>query len=255
MVSAYMHVEIITFRLRLCELLTVETEHESPCRYGLLVHNKLSQRYELLHSKTKSCILNMDEQKMEKGDEDGMVESLFGESPLGLSKTKRQTTAGERTSGGDGNTDNRNIENIDNVKKKLIVDDDVIGERRGVPGGVPVASTAEEGMLVEEDLYGDLYVDDDHGSGKRNDGSGILRLKVSKLTSDVAAKDAVISEAEKVIQSLRETVSRLERENETLKYNISSLFNTAKLEIERKDREIEENRSEIYRLKKKGGRS
>lgn len=191
---------------------------------------------------------------MEKADDDGMVENMFGESPLGLSRSKRQTTDGELNGGGNRNSGTNNIVTIDKVKKKLVVDDEILFERRGVSSGVPFAPTSEEGMLVEEDLYADLYVSD-HGSGKGNDGSGILRLKVSKLMSDVAAKDAVISEAEKVIQGLRETVSRLEGENETLKYNISSLFNTARLEIERKDREIEENRSEIHRLKKSVGRS
>ena len=191
----------------------------------------------------------MDEIRMEKVEDDVTVENMFGKSPLGLSKSKRHVPADDPSSERIA-SDRIKID----AKKKLVVDEDSEGERHVAPGGLPVFSTEEAGM-PEEDLYGDLYVGNDDGSGHGNAGSGILRLKVSKLMSDVAAKDALISEADKVMQGLRETVSRLQEENETLKYNISSLFNTAKLEIERKDREIEENRSEIQRLKKKLGKS
>lgn len=187
-------------------------------------------------------------------DGDGNLETMFGKSPLGLSKSKDQSRPESLNAAHTSNA----TKVKDNVRKKLIVEDSCPTEQpcRSMER-VPASSTADEGILGEDDLYGDLYMSSPAEGGcndQSNLGAGILRLKVSKLTSDVAAKDAIIVEAEKVIEDLRETVARLESENATLKYNISSLFNTAKLEIERKEREIEENRSHIKQLTQKAGK-
>lgn len=190
----------------------------------------------------------MNDHGHEQVDGDDIVDSMFGKSPLGLSKSKTREPTGLSNIREKSDSVVRS-----NVRKKLVIDDGLVENCRSSLGGP--SSTADEELLDEHELYGDLFVGQDDPSGQGSAGTGILRLKVSKLMSDVAAKDAIISETDKVIQGLRDAVSRLEKENETLKYNISSLFNTAKLEIERKDREIEENRSEIQRLKKRVGKS
>lgn len=199
-------------------------------------------------------------------DEDGTVETLFGKSPLGLSKKQSRVDTSELLDEAEYDKKDRN----NYVRKKLIADDCLGGQRGhgGSQGQVPdssaakdsVIATSEQGELGEDDLYGDLYCDDpmDSSNDKRtlgNSGVGILRLKVSKLMSDVAAKDSVIAESQTVIRGLQERMALVEEENKILKYNISSLFNTAKLEMERKGREIEANRTEIQRLKRKLGTS
>jgi predicted RNase H-like nuclease (RuvC/YqgF family) len=110
-----------------------------------------------------------------------------------------------------------------------------------------------DGADMDDVLYGDLVEDDDRPSTSSSATNTLLKLKVSKLQSEMAAKESVLEASEATVRDLREEVRRLREKNETLEYNISSLFNTAKLEIERKDAEIQRGRKEIARLTGTGG--
>ncbi|KAI8104057.1 hypothetical protein M9435_006583 [Picochlorum sp. BPE23] len=148
-------------------------------------------------------------------------EDEFGKSPLGVSSKQRTQLP-----------QHKNIdENEEGRGRRALNFSEATGTQQG----------KDESTFGEQDLYGDLYGAGEGGDQK--EGVGILRLKVSRLMSDIGVKDSMISRLEKTVQELQEEVGRLKESNKVLEYNISSLFNTAKLEIERKDAEIKSLRS------------
>jgi uncharacterized coiled-coil protein SlyX len=75
----------------------------------------------------------------------------------------------------------------------------------------------------------------------------LLRVRLKQLQDRSAAQDAVIADLEGRVAALTREGDALKRDKEVLLTNISSLFNTAKLEIERKDNEIKELRERLAR--------
>ena len=72
-----------------------------------------------------------------------------------------------------------------------------------------------------------------------------------QLQNEVEETGKRAVEMEERITSLRHDNEKLQLANDTLTRNISVLFNTAKLEIQRKDDQIKELRQELTRFKRK----
>lgn len=142
----------------------------------------------------------------------------FGASPLGRSKQRRQSTATATA-----------------TQKSL----EFVSDRDGNPD--------EQHNDMDDVLYGDL-LDPDQPSTSQSTHSThattLLKLKTSKLQSELAASEENVKVLQEEVARLRAVCEELREKNGNLEYNISSLFNTAKLEIERKDKEIKRLRSE-----------
>ncbi|CAM9950499.1 unnamed protein product [Ascophyllum nodosum] len=85
---------------------------------------------------------------------------------------------------------------------------------------------------MEDDLYGDLN-------------TSAEALKVKSLEAELAASIGKCESLEYRLSDLQIKEKSLRVENEQLARNISSLFNTAKAEIARKDKWIEQLRREL----------
>jgi CHASE3 domain sensor protein len=72
-----------------------------------------------------------------------------------------------------------------------------------------------------------------------------------QLQNEVDETGKRAAEMEERITSLTHDNEELQQANDTLTRNISVLFNTAKLEIQRKDDQIKELRQELMRIKRK----
>ena len=72
-----------------------------------------------------------------------------------------------------------------------------------------------------------------------------------QLQSEVDEASTRTAELEQQVTSLTQDNEKLRQANEILNNNISVLFNTAKLEIQRKDDQIKELRQELMALKTK----
>ena len=95
-------------------------------------------------------------------------------------------------------------------------------------------------------LYGDLVESSDKPAPSGSiHGATLLKLKAAKLESELAAAEETSKALMEEVGMLREANVELVEKNRSLEYNISSLFNTAKLEIERKDAEIQRLRKEL----------
>lgn len=88
------------------------------------------------------------------------------------------------------------------------------------------------------DIYADL-------EGQQHADADSLRMRLKELTDRNAAQDIIVERLEKEVQALRKENESLQKEKDILAYNISSLFNTAKMEIERKDNEIKDLREQL----------
>lgn len=96
-----------------------------------------------------------------------------------------------------------------------------------------------------EVLYGDLVeAEDGSSTSAASHASTLLKLKISKLQGELHASEETANAFAEELGRLREANTELAEKNRTLEHNISSLFNTAKLEIERKDAEIRRLRNE-----------
>lgn len=86
----------------------------------------------------------------------------------------------------------------------------------------------------ETDLYGDLI------TGHAAEGQGHYRAETEELRSKLQAKEEDMQQLQaKLNKALAET-ARLSKERETLVRNISCLFKTAQMEIQRKDAELKQ---------------
>ncbi len=109
-------------------------------------------------------------------------------------------------------------------------------------GMEPRALELDDEMAV---LYGDLVEGGDGPSTSAvGHASTLLKLRISKLQSELHASEETANAFAEELGRLREANAELAGKNRTLERNISSLFNTAKLEIERKDAEIRRLRKE-----------
>ncbi|KAL4860144.1 hypothetical protein ACK3TF_000347 [Chlorella vulgaris] len=110
-----------------------------------------------------------------------------------------------------------------------------VGAAEPQPAGGAVAVAAAAGPrppLVTvpagaADLYADLF--DSEGGG----GSTLLKTQVAELTNRVQHQDMQLA-------ALQQENGELGRRCTTLATNISALYNTAKLELQRKDTEIQQ---------------
>ena len=83
--------------------------------------------------------------------------------------------------------------------------------------------------MNEDDLYGDLNL----AAAK-----SIPRKQTTASSVEPTASSSCLSSPE--IVKLQQQIKALEAENETLKKNMGILYRTAKSELERKDRRIDE---------------
>jgi septal ring factor EnvC (AmiA/AmiB activator) len=86
----------------------------------------------------------------------------------------------------------------------------------------------------EDDLYGDLSL----AAAKPAPRKQTTASSIEPTASSMPRSDPEIS-------NLQQQIKNLEAENETLKKNIGILYRTAKSELERKDRRIEELQNDL----------
>ncbi|WPT18044.1 hypothetical protein PSENEW3_00006046 [Picochlorum sp. SENEW3] len=111
-------------------------------------------------------------------------EDEFGKSPLGVSSKQRTQV-----------TQHKNIdENEEGRGRRALNFSEATETQQG----------KDESTFGEQDLYGDLYGAGE--GGEQKEGVGILRLKVSRLMSDIGVKDSMISRLEKTVQELQDEV-------------------------------------------------
>lgn len=92
-----------------------------------------------------------------------------------------------------------------------------------------------------DELYGDLV------SATGGEGEALLRAEVEHLRTETSAQAAQIEELSTRLQQLTQEVETLRDEKSVLCTNVSSLYKTAQLEIERKDAEIQRLRASTRR--------
>ncbi|CAG9466693.1 unnamed protein product [Pedinophyceae sp. YPF-701] len=111
-----------------------------------------------------------------------------------------------------------------------------------------VADGDDEPPQEDDDLYGGL----DEGAAD-GQGAATLRAAVRELQASDKQLRARVAELEKENTSLREENERLSSERATLVTNISTLFNTAREEIRRKDTAIADLRRQQEDARGRGG--
>lgn len=107
-----------------------------------------------------------------------------------------------------------------------------------VPRSEPPLVDVSSYLSSKVDLYGDL-LGDDPGQGT------LLKTQVAELSHRTKQQEQRITVLENETQSLRQQVAMLSQERDALATNISSLYNTAKLEMQRKDAEIKDLRQRL----------
>ena len=88
-------------------------------------------------------------------------------------------------------------------------------------------------MMNEDDLYGDLNL------------AAAKPIPRKQTASSFDPNPASTLPSRPDISKLQEQIKRLEAENEDLKKNMSILYRTAKSELERKDRRIDELQNDL----------
>lgn len=91
----------------------------------------------------------------------------------------------------------------------------------------------------DDDLYGDLL------TGHTEEGQGHYRAKAEELTSKLQATEEQMQQLQTQLETTQAEQARLVKERETLVRNISCLFKTAQLEIQRKDSELKQLRDRL----------
>lgn len=86
----------------------------------------------------------------------------------------------------------------------------------------------------DDDLYGDLL------KGHTEEGQGHYRAEAEELKSKLQAKEQQMQQLQTALEGSQAETARLLKERETLVRNISCLFKTAQLEIQRKDSELKQ---------------
>ncbi|KAK9909567.1 hypothetical protein WJX75_004212 [Coccomyxa subellipsoidea] len=89
-----------------------------------------------------------------------------------------------------------------------------------------------------EELYGDLFARD--GAGE-----GLLPIQAAELTRRSEEQEAVIEELKLRLEAAEAERDELREERETLVRNISCIFRTAQLELQRKDDQLMELRQRV----------
>ena len=99
-------------------------------------------------------------------------------------------------------------------------------------------------MEEEEDdlLYGDIV------TSQGEDGAETLRVTKTRLEKSERSNLARIRELESQLETLEKENARLTKENRILATNISSLYDTAKMELKRKDEMLREERVKNFKF-------
>ena len=124
-----------------------------------------------------------------------------------------------------------------------------LGRSKRRDSSAQTASTQQPRALeftepMDDVLYGDLDPSQPSTTQQSTHATTMLKLKASKLQSELAASEETVRALQEELRRLQTANEELREKNGNLEYNISSLFNTAKLEIERKDKEIQRLRRE-----------
>ncbi|KAL4519697.1 hypothetical protein Ndes2526B_g01729 [Nannochloris sp. 'desiccata'] len=111
-----------------------------------------------------------------------------------------------------------------------------------IRGGAAATTAPLEMTIVDAaplpDIYGDLY-------GDTGEGNVLLKTQVAQLKDQCTKQEQFIKRLQQQLDSLTSENAELQTLKTTLTNNISTLFNTAKLEIQRKDDEIKELRGKV----------
>ena len=104
-------------------------------------------------------------------------------------------------------------------------------------------------MEEEEDdlLYGDIV------TSQGEDGAETLRVTKTRLEKSERSNLARIRELESQLETLEKENARLTKENRILATNISSLYDTAKMELKRKDEMLREERVKNFKFESSDG--
>ena len=104
-------------------------------------------------------------------------------------------------------------------------------------------------MEEEEDdlLYGDIV------TSQGEDGAETLRVTKTRLEKSERSNLARIRELETQLESLEKENARLTKENRILATNMSSLYDTAKMELKRKDEMLREERVKNFKFESSDG--
>jgi len=104
-------------------------------------------------------------------------------------------------------------------------------------------------MEEEEDdlLYGDIV------TSQGEDGAETLRVTKTRLEKSERSNLARIRELETRLESLEKENARLTKENRILATNMSSLYDTAKMELKRKDEMLREERVKNFKFESSAG--
>ncbi|DBA76549.1 TPA: hypothetical protein ACH3X2_008605 [Trebouxia sp. C0005] len=86
----------------------------------------------------------------------------------------------------------------------------------------------------DTDLYGDLI------TGHTEEGQGHFRAEAEELRSKLQTKEEDMQKLQAELDKALAETARLSKERETLVRNISCLFKTAQMEIQRKDAELKQ---------------
>eukprot|EP00890_Picochlorum_soloecismus_P004498 jgi/Picsp_1/5049/NSC_02412-R1_---NA--- len=176
-----------------------------------------------------------------------MIQDDFGQSPLGTSKAAKTLSEiseedikkGRKIDfGNDGARSSLN-NGAPGCPERVTMD---TGDSEKLGGGMVLTGNLYEAK--EDDIYGDLYTME---GGSMREGSSLLQIRVSKLTQELNTKNLVLEKTQDHLKELQIEIGRLQEENKILEQNISCLFNTAKLELERKDKELKRFQEEWFR--------
>ncbi|CAL8467621.1 g7159 [Coccomyxa elongata] len=96
-----------------------------------------------------------------------------------------------------------------------------------------------------EELYGDLFAQD--GAGE-----GLLPIQTAELRRRTEEQEAVIEELKARLEAAEAERDELREERETLVRNISCIFRTAQLELQRKDDQLKELRQSAAGISRPG---
>ncbi|BDA42727.1 hypothetical protein COCOBI_03-6200 [Coccomyxa sp. Obi] len=96
-----------------------------------------------------------------------------------------------------------------------------------------------------EELYGDLFAHD--GAGE-----GLLPIQTAELRRRTEEQEAVIEELKARLEAAEAERDELREERETLVRNISCIFRTAQLELQRKDDQLKELRQSAAGISRTG---
>ncbi|GAB4816675.1 hypothetical protein N2152v2_003721 [Parachlorella kessleri] len=98
----------------------------------------------------------------------------------------------------------------------------------------PPLVKVDDAYMADATLYADLY--DEEGGPRET----LLKTQVAELQDRVQQQEQELLQLRGQVEELQQQNEELEQQRSTLATNISSLYKTAKLELQRKDAEIKE---------------